>query len=49
MKAVYRRAAPPGVYPRGGSQYRLIRDRVDTLPIVVEGLMTIDYEKIYEI
>jgi hypothetical protein len=24
-------------------------DRVDTLPIVVEGLMTIDYEEIYEI
>jgi hypothetical protein len=26
-----------------------IRDRVDTLPFVVEGLMTLDYDEIYEI
>ena len=50
MKAVYRRAAGPGVYlPLEGSSIDAIRDRVDTLPFVVEGLMTLDYEEIYEI
>ena len=32
-----------------GSSIHAIRDRVDTLPFVVEGLMTLDYEEIYEI
>jgi muconolactone delta-isomerase len=50
MKAVYRRAAGPGVYLLlEGSSINAIRDRVDTLPFVVEGLMTLDYEEIYEI
>ncbi len=50
MKAVYRRAAGPGVYLLlEGSSIDAIRDRVDTLPFVVEGLMTLDYEEIYEI
>jgi muconolactone delta-isomerase len=50
MKAVYRRAAGPGVYLLlQGSSIDAIRDRVDTLPFVVEGLMTLDYEEIYEI
>jgi muconolactone delta-isomerase len=50
MKAVYRRAAGPGVYLLlEGSSLNAIRDRVDTLPFVVEGLMTLDYEEIYEI
>jgi hypothetical protein len=50
MKAVYRRAAGPGVYLLlEGSSIDTIRDRVDTLPFVVEGLMTLDYEEIYEI
>ena len=50
MKAVYRRAAGPGVYLLlEGSGIDAIRDRVDTLPFVVEGLMTLDYEEIYEI
>ena len=50
MKAVYRRAAGPGVYLLlEGSSIDAIRGRVDTLPFVVEGLMTLDYEEIYEI
>lgn len=50
MKAIYRRAAGPGVYLLlEGSSIDAIRDRVDTLPFVVEGLMTLDYEEIYEI
>ena len=50
MKAVYRRAAGPGVYLLlEGSSINAIRDRADTLPFVVEGLMTLDYEEIYEI
>ncbi len=50
MKAVYRRAAGPGVYLLlEGSSIAAIRDGVDTLPFVVEGLMTLDYEEINEI
>jgi hypothetical protein len=50
MKALYRRAAGPGVYLLlEGSSIDAIRDRVDTLPFVVEGLMTLDYDEIYEI
>jgi muconolactone delta-isomerase len=50
MKAVYRRAAGPGVYLLlEGPGIDAIRDRVDTLPFIVEGLMTLDYEEIYEI
>jgi hypothetical protein len=50
MKAVYRRASGPGVHLLlEGSSIDIIRDPVDTLPVVVEGLMTLDYEEIYEI
>jgi muconolactone delta-isomerase len=50
MTAIYRRAAEPGVYLLlEGSSIDAIRDRVDTLPFVVEGLMTLDYDEIYEI
>jgi hypothetical protein len=50
MKAVYRRAAGPGVYLiLEGSSIDALRERVDNLPFVVEGLMTLDYEEIYEI
>lgn len=50
MKAAYRRAAGPGVYLLlEGSGIDALRDRVDTLPFVVEGFMTLDYEEIYEI
>ena len=50
MKAVYRRTAGPGVYLLlEGSSVDAVRERVDHLPFVVEGLMTLDYEEIYEI
>jgi len=47
MKAVYRRAAGPEVYLLlEGASIDAIRDRANTLPFVVDGLMTIDYEEI---
>jgi hypothetical protein len=50
MKGVYRRTAGPGVYLLlEGSSVDAVRERVDHLPFVVEGLMTLDYEEIYEI
>lgn len=50
VKAVYRRAAGPGVYLiLEGADVGAVQERVDTLPFVVEGLMTIEYEEIYEI
>ena len=40
----------PGVYLLlEGSSIDAIQDRVDTLPFAVKGLMTLDYEEIYEI
>jgi hypothetical protein len=32
-----------------GSNIDAVRERLDTLPFVVAGLMTLDYEEIYEI
>jgi hypothetical protein len=32
-----------------GSSIDAVRDRMDTLPFVIEGLMTLEYEEIYEI
>ena len=50
MKDVYRRTAEPGVYlVLEGSSIDAVAERVNTLPFVVEGLMTIDYEEIHEI
>jgi hypothetical protein len=50
MKAVYRRAAGPGtLLILDGESMDAIRGRIDTLPFVVEGLMTLEYEEIYEI
>ncbi|MGB9113012.1 MAG: hypothetical protein WCF24_09835 [Acidimicrobiales bacterium] len=50
IKAVYRRATGPGVYLLlEGSSIDAIRSRVETLPFVVEDLMTLDYDEIYEI
>jgi hypothetical protein len=50
MKAVYRRAAGPGaLLILEGASIDAIRARVDTLPFVSEGLMTLEYEEIYEI
>ena len=50
IKALYRRAAGPGVLLiLDGESVDAVRDRVDTLPFVVEGLMTLEYEEIYAI
>ena len=50
MKAVYRRAAGPGVLLLlEGENIDAIRERIETLPFVVEGLMTLEYEEIYAI
>jgi hypothetical protein len=50
MKAVYRRAAGPGaLLILEGASIDAIRARVDTLAFVSEGLMTLEYEEIYEI
>jgi hypothetical protein len=50
MKAVYRRAAGPGtIIVLEGQSMDAIRERMNTLPFVVEGLMTLEYEEIYEI
>jgi hypothetical protein len=40
----------PGVYLiLEGASLDHVRSRMETLPFVVEGLMTLDYEEIYEI
>jgi hypothetical protein len=50
IKALYRRAAGPGVIIiLEGESVDAIRERMDILPFVVEGLMTLDYEEVYEI
>jgi hypothetical protein len=50
MKAAYRRTAEPGVYLiLEGSSVDAVRERVDSLPFVVEGLMTVEYEEVYAI
>jgi hypothetical protein len=48
--AIYRRAAGPGVYLiLDGASVDQVRERMGALPFVIEGLMTLDYEEIYEI
>jgi hypothetical protein len=50
IKSVYRRAAGPGtILILEGESMDAIRERMNTLPFVVEGLMTLDYEEVYEI
>jgi mevalonate pyrophosphate decarboxylase len=50
MKALYRRAAGPGVVIiTEGENIDAIRERMNSLPFVVEGLMTLEYEEVYEI
>ena len=50
MAAAYRRAAGPGVLLiLEGPSLDVVQERMNTLPFVVEGLMTLDYEEIYEI
>jgi uncharacterized protein YciI len=49
MKAAYRRAAGPGtVVILEGESMDAIRERMSTLPFVVEGLMTLEYEEVSE-
>ena len=49
IKAVYRRSAGPGVYLMlEGSSIDAIRDRMETLPFVIEGLMALEYDEIYQ-
>ena len=50
VKAAYRRAPGPGVFlVLEGSSLDAVAERVNTLPFVVAGLMTLDYEEIHEI
>jgi hypothetical protein len=50
LKAIYRRAAGPGtLFILEGASIDAIRARIDTLPFVIEGLMTLEYDEIYEI
>jgi muconolactone delta-isomerase len=50
MRAVYRRAAGPGTFSiLEGESLDAIRDRMNTLPFVVAGLMTLEYDEVYEI
>jgi muconolactone delta-isomerase len=50
MKALYRRAAGPGVVIiLEGESMDAMKERMSTLPFVLEGLMTVEYEEVYEI
>jgi mevalonate pyrophosphate decarboxylase len=50
IKALYRRDAGPGVVIIvEGESVDAIKERMSTLPFVVEGLMTLEYEEVYEI
>jgi hypothetical protein len=50
MKALYRRAAGPGVViVLEGESVDAMKERMNTLPFVLEGLMTLEYEEVYEI
>ena len=50
VKAIYRRVAGPGVHLiLEGVSLDQVRDRLDALPFVFEGLMTLEYDEIYEI
>ena len=50
MKVLYRRAAGPGVVTvLEGESMDAMRERMNTLPFVLEGLMTLEYEEVYEI
>jgi hypothetical protein len=50
IKSAYRRSAGPGGYfLLEGPSIDAVRERVDTLPFVIENLMTLEYDEIYEI
>jgi hypothetical protein len=50
IKTLYRRAAGPGIVTvLEGESIDAIRESMDGLPFVSEGLMTLEYEEVYEI
>ena len=50
VKSAYRRAAGPGGYfILEGASVDAVRGRVETLPFVIENLMTLEYDEIYAI
>jgi hypothetical protein len=50
VKSAYRRSEGPGFYLLAeGPSIDAVRERVDTLPFVIENLMTLEYDEIYEI
>jgi hypothetical protein len=50
IKSVYRRAAGPGtILILEGESMDAIRERMNTLPFVIEGLMTLEIEEVNEI
>ena len=50
IKSAYRRAAGLGGYfILEGPSIDAVRERVATLPFVIENLMTLEYDEIYEI
>jgi muconolactone delta-isomerase len=50
IKAVYRRAAGPGNFCiLEGESMEAVRERMNTLPFVIEGLMSFEYDEVYEI
>ena len=50
MRALYRRVAGPGVVIfLEGESIDAIHERMETLPFVAEGLMTLEYEEVYAI
>jgi hypothetical protein len=50
LTAIYRRANGPGVYLiLEGSSIDAVQERVKSLPFVVEGLMSLEYDEIYPI
>jgi hypothetical protein len=50
IKHLYRRAAGPGVVIiLEGHSMDAIREHMNTLPFVLEGLMTLQHEEVYEI
>jgi hypothetical protein len=50
IKTGYRRATGPGGYfLLEGSSVDAVRERIETLPFVVENLMTVEYDEVLEI
>jgi uncharacterized protein YciI len=50
IKAVYRRSAGPGNFCiLEGESLEAIQERMNTLPYVIEGLMSFNYDEVYEV